>query len=325
MWPLNKNKKSAQAKRKAAPKRPQRAVQSRTKNRATPGSKGAVLAKDSLRTRLVRTWQRSQLFRRTAYGFGGAMTLGVCTVLLINSTIPQRVADWTNETVHQTFVSAGFVVQDVTVAGRHRTDRDALIAALGAAQGMPILDLSPAQAQQRIEALPWVAEARVARLLPDTLHIVLIERDPFAIWQQNNQLSLIDREGVAISGVDIGPYAALPIIAGEGAPEHAAEILDLLRAEPTLGKKVDAAVRVGDRRWNVRLTNGVTVALPEVNPGRAWAFLSDLQQDQNLLAREIDMIDLRQDRRITIKAKKKNGSGSGDDRVQVILTKGTDA
>jgi len=325
MWPLNKNDKAGSA-RKTAPKRPQRVAGARSKNVATPGSKRARVNDDGLRAQLVRTWQRSALVRRTSYGMAGALGLGICTVLLINSTIPQRVADWTSDTVHQTFVSAGFVVQDVTVVGRHRTSRDMLANALGAQRGMPILDLSPEAARQRLEDLPWVAEARVARLLPDTVHVVLIEREPFAIWQHQNNLTLVDREGTLIAGVDIGPYAALPIIAGEGAPEHAAEILDLLRAEPRLGSKVDAAVRVGDRRWNVRLTNGVTIALPELNPGKAWAFLSDLEQDQKLLERDIELVDLRQDSRITIRAKKEDGvAGGRESRVRVIMKTGKDA
>ncbi|MEN8723491.1 MAG: cell division protein FtsQ/DivIB [Alphaproteobacteria bacterium] len=311
-------------KARKAPQRPQRAG-ARASKVATPGSTQMGVTGPGLWSRFVRLWGRSVLLRRTSYACLATLTAGALGVAVANSTIPERTTQWVNETVDQTLIGAGFVIDDVTVAGRHRTSRDDLMDALRIVRDMPIMSLDPTASKARLEALPWVEEARVARLLPDTVHVVLIEREPFAIWQRQNKLNLIDREGALIEGVDLGPYAALPIIAGDGAPDHAAEILDLLRAEPQLGAKVDAAVRVGNRRWNVRLANGVTIALPEVDPARAWAFLSDLQQEQDLLSREIDMIDLRQDSRITIRAKKVDGKPGRESRLQIIKAGGEDA
>ncbi len=75
----------------------------------------------------------------------------------------------------------------------------------------------------------------------------------------------------------------------------------------------------------MRLSNGVTIALPEADPARAWAFLSDLQQEQDLLSRDIDMIDLRQDSRITIRAKKADGQPGRESSVRIIKAGGEDA
>src|SRR5262249_6150601 len=157
---------------------------------------------------------------------------------------------------------AGLVVADVRVEGRETTDRETILTAIGAAPGTPILAMSPKRAKEQLETLPWIRSAVVERRLPDTLYVRLVERKPLALWQHGGKLELIDREGAVISVTRLDRFAKLPMVVGDGAASHAAELLDMLATEPDLASRVSAAIRVGDRRWNLRIDNAIDVLLP---------------------------------------------------------------
>jgi cell division protein FtsQ len=88
-------------------------------------------------------------------------------------------------------------------------------------------------------------------------------------------------------------FAKLPLVVGAGAPEHTAELLAMLATQPELQAQVKAAVRVGERRWNLRLANGCDVKLPEERPAAAWAELARLEREFGILERDLSVIDLR--------------------------------
>jgi cell division protein FtsQ len=196
---------------------------------------------------------------------------------------------------------AGFSVRALTLDGRSRTPLADVQKALGVERGAPIFGLSLAEIRARLEKLPTVKHAAVERALPDTLAVRLTERDPVALWQENGKLTLIDDEGAAMPDLSIERFRALPLMIGEGAPKHVQEALALLGAQPQLQDKVVAMVRIGDRRWNMRLKDGVEVRLPEENALAAWQRVAELQRDQQLLERAIKAVDLRQEGRIFIR------------------------
>src|SRR5690606_16958854 len=110
---------------------------------------------------------------------------------------------------------------------------------------------------------PWVEHATVRKIYPDTLEVRVDEREPFAIWQQGRVLSVIEKSGRIIAPYTGGRLAALPLIVGSGAPENAPVLLARIAQVPELAGRVKGYVRVGDRRWDLHLDNGVTVKLPE--------------------------------------------------------------
>ena len=188
---------------------------------------------------------------------------------------------------------AGLRVDDVVVQGRGRTSGNAILAALGAARGTPMLAVSPAAAKARLEALPWIRSASVERLLPDTLYVQVTERQPLALWQRKGKLELIDREGSVVAVPSLDAFADLIILVGDDAPKAAPALLEMLSSEPALRSHVAAAVRVGGRRWNLKLDSGIDVELPEDNVGAAWHQLAQLDRTDGLLERNILKVDLR--------------------------------
>jgi cell division protein FtsQ len=205
------------------------------------------------------------------------------------------------EGVDRRMVAAGFAVRDVFVAGRGQLTREQVLASLGTELGEPILNFDPDAARERLLEMGWVRDARVERRLPDTIIVRLEERQPLALWQQHGQHVLIDREGVPITRQNLGRFASLPVVIGEDAPLHAAHLIDLLSREPVLFAQVEAAVRVGGRRWTLKLKNQIDVNLPEEGEAAAWARLVDLVETQGIFEREIAVIDLRLPDRLVLR------------------------
>ena len=187
----------------------------------------------------------------------------------------------------------GLSVKDIFVEGRAETAAADILAAIGIRHGAPIFAFDPRRAKGELERLAWVDRADVERRLPDTIYIRVIERMPLALWQNQGRMALIDREGVEIRGVDVRRFARLPQVVGPDAPIHAAQLVALLATEPDIAKRVTAAIRVGGRRWNLKLDNGIDVRLPETNAGAAWVRLAELVRKDGLLERDVTVVDLR--------------------------------
>ncbi len=190
-------------------------------------------------------------------------------------------------------VAAGLDVSEVAVVGYYHTALEDILAALELDEPKSLLAFDAAAARKRIEALDWVARARMIYVLPDALAIEVRERKPFAVWQNRGLLFLIDREGRTLEPVSPHDYKELPFIVGEGAPEAAPALLARLARHPEITQRVEAMVRVAERRWNLALKDGVEVALPEENVERALARLADLQRQNRILDRAVARIDLR--------------------------------
>lgn len=199
-----------------------------------------------------------------------------------------------------TTAELGLSVQSVEVEGRVMTAPADILKAIGVERGTPILGINPAQAKNRIEGLPWVRAATVERRLPGTIRIHLTERQPLALWQYHGQMMLIDHDGVIVTTENLGRFASLLLVVGENAPNHTTDLLALLDREPTLAKQAQSAVWVANRRWDIHLANGINVMLPEADPAAAWSHLARVERDHGLMARKIDLIDLRLADRVVV-------------------------
>ena len=199
----------------------------------------------------------------------------------------------------------GLRVEHIVVEGRSLTPEPLLQAAIGVREGDPLLGFSLDAVRENVERLAWVQNAAVERRLPGTLVVNLVERRPYAVWQNQKRFVLIDRAGQIVAPQDPEKDAAafrmLPLVVGAGAPEHAAELLDLLAAQPALRAHVVAAVRVGERRWNLRLSTGADVLLPEGHEEAAIKRLVEFQAAQDLLDRPLQVLDMRLPDRLVVR------------------------
>jgi cell division protein FtsQ len=201
----------------------------------------------------------------------------------------------------QTTATLGLTVERVTVEGRRDTPAELLISTIEVAAGDPILAIDPEALRLRLEDLPWIRSAAVERRLPGEIHLVIEEREPIALWQRDGRYHLVDRYGDAMPIAEATKYADMIVLTGEDAPAEAQALLDLLAREPDLAARVVAAQRVGARRWNLKLDNGVDVRLPEEEPAAAWHALAEMQRAEGLIDRDLVMIDMRVPDRLIVR------------------------
>ncbi|KQY93741.1 MULTISPECIES: cell division protein FtsQ/DivIB [unclassified Brevundimonas] len=162
---------------------------------------------------------------------------------------------------------------------------------LYADQPMTSIDLDAVR--KRVETVGWVKGARVVRLLPNTLIVHVVEHDRLAVWQAGGRNRVIDSHGVVIAGADAGRYPDLPLVVGKGAEQAASEVLPLIAQRPGLKARVEALVRVDERRWDLRLKDGSLIQLPATDQDAALIQLDALDQRERLLELGFDRIDLR--------------------------------
>ena len=226
--------------------------------------------------------------------------LMITTVLLlaftaIFFTFGQSFAQgWVQETSRQ----AGFVLSNLSISGTDRTAREDVLALLDVEAGIPLMSVDLDGLQTRIEALPWVRRATVTRLLPGDINIEIEERVPFALWQRNGKLRLIDQDGTVITRHGLAAFSELPMIVGEGAPQSIGSLYAALGKAPDLAARVKTVVRVADRRWDLLFDNGIRVKLPDDSEVSytsltAWERFVRLEAKHRLLAREVSVIDMR--------------------------------
>lgn len=187
----------------------------------------------------------------------------------------------------------GIRVDEILLEGRTHESAQKITKALGINRGAPLLAVDLGAARSRLEALPWIRVASIERQFPNTIRVRIKERRPLALWQRQNQLVLVDHDGDVITSEKLSRFHKMLVLVGKDAPSHATDLLSILSREPDLKRRVNAAVRVGDRRWNIRMDNGVYVRLPETGALGAWQRFARLERQHKLLKQDLLSIDLR--------------------------------
>lgn len=195
----------------------------------------------------------------------------------------------------------GFAIDEIRVSGNRETSEIDIFDRVGLDGWTSLVGFDVQDARDRIASLPWVEEASVRKIYPSTLEVKIVEREPFAIWQQGSRLSLIESDGRTIAPLSGARYRALPLVVGVGAEEPAAGFVAKVAAYPDLASRVRGYVRVSERRWDLRLENGMTVKLPERGEDDALRDLLALDHRYGLLSRDIETVDMRFADRLVVK------------------------
>jgi cell division protein FtsQ len=196
--------------------------------------------------------------------------------------------------------SAGFRITTVAINGRKQLSQDEVLAIGGVNGRSSLLFLDAATVRDRLKANPWIAEATILKLYPGQLQIDIVERKAFALWQQDGRLSVIADDGAVLEPYVSRRFFTLPLVVGKGAETRAKDFLALLDRYPQVRSVTKAAVFVGQRRWNLRLKDGLDIRLPENDVGNALAALSKLDKDDRLFSRDIVAVDMRLPDRLTV-------------------------
>ncbi|WP_298158320.1 cell division protein FtsQ/DivIB [Brevundimonas sp.] len=227
--------------------------------------------------------------------------VGVLALVLATGARAERIGQSVTHGMDQITTGMGLKLRRVRITGASAEATPAIQRALNVEAGQPITGLDLDSLQASVEAVGWVKEARVVRLLPDTLIVEVKEHDRLAVWQTGGRVFVIDGEGRAIPGADAGRYPGLPLVVGAGADKAAGDILPLLAQRPRLMGRVDALVRVDERRWDLRLKDGGIIQLPAMKQEAALIQLDALDQRERLLELGLARIDLRTEGQVAVR------------------------
>ncbi|MDZ7824553.1 MAG: cell division protein FtsQ/DivIB [Ahrensia sp.] len=156
------------------------------------------------------------------------------------------------------------------------------------------MSIDAAEAKLSLSKLPWVESARISKIYPDKLEIEIEERAAFALWQQGEAVTVIQADGKVIGGYAADArLAALPLLVGKGAEEEGRVFIDQVARYQDVAARVKAYIRVGTRRWDLRLDNGMTIRLPASGVDHALGRLTAMQAELGVFERDLAAIDLR--------------------------------
>ncbi|MDE2329897.1 MAG: FtsQ-type POTRA domain-containing protein [Bradyrhizobium sp.] len=196
--------------------------------------------------------------------------------------------------------SVGFRITTVAINGRKQLTQDEVLAIGGVNGRSSLLFLDPETVRDKLKANPWIGDATVLKLYPGRLQINIVERTAFALWQCDGHLSVIADDGAVLEPYVTRRFTSLPLVVGKGAETRARDFLALLDRYPQVRSVTKAAIFVGERRWNLRLKDGLDIRLPENDVGKALAALSKLDQEDKLFSRDIVAVDMRLPDRLVV-------------------------
>jgi cell division protein FtsQ len=219
------------------------------------------------------------------------LIFAVIAGLLIGGYVGRAVAS-VNRAVDGVMADAGFGISAVNLAGNNRTPPASILAALGFEPGQSIFGADIQSARGRLMQLEWVAQVDVSRRYPDSISVAIVEKLPYALWQADDGLHVIERNGRPITFARAEDYPHLPLFIGDQ-PAGASDLVDAIATHRAVSARVKAMQRVSARRWNLILDDGVVVKLPEESWQKQLDVLEHLIVDKSILERDLSEIDLR--------------------------------
>lgn len=163
-------------------------------------------------------------------------------------------------------------------------------------------DLALEEIRATIARLDPVKSVTVRIRPGGVLQVDVAERQPVVVWRTRQGLEMLDETGAHIDVIDTrASRVDLPLIAGEGADRHVGEALQLIASGAPLGARLRGLVRIGERRWDVVLTRDQRILLPSDNPVQALERVIALSEAQDMLERDVAVVDMRLAERPTLR------------------------
>jgi len=236
---------------------------------------------------------RGGISPKLTLAIAGVVLVGGVAVALATGHRGERLVNGAEQGVYNQFAAAGFRLKKVHIQGASTMAQADVLRAAGLYKDQPLIGMDLNQVRASVEKVGWVKEARIIRLLPDTLVIAVTERDAQAVWQHAGRTFVIDHKGAIIPEADPMKFPDLPLVVGDGANAAAADLMPEIQQRPRLRDRIEALVRVDGRRWDLRLKDGSIIQLPAINEGQALMQLDQLDAREHLLDLGFERVDLR--------------------------------
>jgi len=177
-------------------------------------------------------------------------------------------------------------------------------------------DLDLEAMRVRIAEMDVVASVEVL-VHSGILQINVVERVPAMVWRSADGTVLLDQSGHRVVAIDTRmDRPDLPLVAGDGADKYISQAFEILEASGPLLSRVRGIERIGERRWDLVLNRNQRILLPEQHPVEALERVIALNKAQEMLARDLTVIDMRNGQRPTIRIS--NGAIEELRRIRVL-------
>lgn len=252
-------------------------------------------------------------------------------------TLGLAVAAWIAYEATQFFTYSPRVLltdlQAIEVAGTRHVLPAQVREKFAADRGVSVLRVPLEARRAAIEEIPWVAQARVSRALPDGLRVEIIERTPVAFLRMNTDLALVDAEGVILERPLEGSFR-FPVVTGlseitprEVRRERMQEFIKFLDAISAVRPGAADLVSEMDLRDASDLRATLT-SLPQLGDpqasvlvhfgagdyGHKFRVLLDNLAEWRAQVGRVDSVDLRFDNQVVVNPEQSKAAASGSAR-----------
>ncbi len=189
-------------------------------------------------------------------------------------------------------------VRSITIsADQEDKDLTALATAAAVAPGTNAYKTNLDAINARIGAVPGVKQSVVRRKPDGNLAVRVKLYRAVALWTDGQSFYPLSADGTIVQRPTDVRANGTVLFRGP-LPDDISEITKV--AHNMIGD-VDYLEWIEGRRWDLITTNGITVMLPESNPGDAIGSLMVLNKNHQILSRDITVIDMRDAARILVK------------------------
>lgn len=101
----------------------------------------------------------------------------------------------------------------IAISGNHYVPRASILEIFSADRGTSVLRIPLRDRRAEIEALPWVEDAVVRRVLPNRIQVDITERTPIAFLRQGSGMALVDIHGAIFNRPLQGDFH-FPVVTG---------------------------------------------------------------------------------------------------------------
>ncbi|MFQ3360513.1 MAG: cell division protein FtsQ/DivIB [Alphaproteobacteria bacterium] len=199
-----------------------------------------------------------------------------------------------------------FSIKHISTNGNRHTRQSDIIDATFNNNNNSIFSFDSKKAIRNLNNLDWIKSVDLIKLYPSTLHVNITEYNPIAIWFYEKEKYVIGEDGQVVDSLNADNFLNLKMIVGDNAALAAPGLIEQLNSRPKIGNKVKSILRVGNRRWTLRLYNGIEIYLPEDNYSSSLDELIELNDLEDILNKYIKIIDMRLPKRIDITPSKFN-------------------
>lgn len=195
-----------------------------------------------------------------------------------------------------------FMVTGVAVEGASAPVARAVEALIATALPASSFTLDLEGLRATIAAIDAVATVDLRVRPGGILQARIEERRPVILWRHAAGLEMLDVTGHRVATLlDRAARPDLAVIAGEGAEDGVAEALAILAAASPLQSRIRGLVRRGERRWDLVLDRDQRILLPAEAPQVAVARVIALDGAEDLLGRDVAVVDMRNGQRPTLR------------------------